>query len=219
MTMTHYSEKTVDFLWNLRLNNSREWFQEHKAEYEALMLQPTKELANALFEHLRDKYPKHDWKLHISRIYRDARRLYGRGPYKDHLWFTIYEKEQGPAFWFEIGASGYHWGTGMYDVSAEQMEHYRAAIEANPAKAERLAAAIREQDRFQLDGHLYKRPKKQMGELLDPWYNRREIGLSCGENFGGALFDPALPKLLADDYTFLMPYYDFFSTAMEIPVL
>ena len=70
--MTLYSEKTVEFLWSLRLNNSREWFRAHKAEYETLMLRPTKDLANALFEHLCDKAPQHDWKLHISRIYRDA---------------------------------------------------------------------------------------------------------------------------------------------------
>ena len=94
--MTTYSEKTVEFLWSLRLNNSREWFQAHKAEYEALMHRPTKELADALFEHLRGKYPKHDWNLHISRIYRDARRLYGRGPMNDHLWFTLWaDREEG----------------------------------------------------------------------------------------------------------------------------
>ena len=112
--MTHYSEKTVDFLWNLRLNNSREWFQEHKAEYEALMLRPTKDLGNALYEHLRDKAPAHDWKLHISRIYRDARRLFGRGPMNDHLWFSIHaDKEEGggPAFWFSFTPEG--WDCGM----------------------------------------------------------------------------------------------------------
>ena len=59
--MTCYSEQTVEFLWALRLNNSREWFQAHKEDYERLMLRPTKDLANALFDHLRDKYPKHDW--------------------------------------------------------------------------------------------------------------------------------------------------------------
>ena len=54
MTMMHYSEQTVEFLWNLRFNNTREWFQAHKAEYEALMHLPTKDLGNALYEHLRD---------------------------------------------------------------------------------------------------------------------------------------------------------------------
>ena len=36
-----------------------------------------------------EKFPKLSLNLHVSRIYRDARRLHGRGPYKDHLWFTL----------------------------------------------------------------------------------------------------------------------------------
>ncbi len=48
--MHTYSEQTVDFLWRLRLNNSREWFRDHKEEYERLMLRPTKDLANALYD-------------------------------------------------------------------------------------------------------------------------------------------------------------------------
>ena len=31
----------------------------------------------------------------VSRIYRDARRLHGRGPYKDHLWFCVERPSRG----------------------------------------------------------------------------------------------------------------------------
>lgn len=32
--------------------------------------------------------------LKTSRIYRDARRLFGRGPYKDHLWFCVRTRDK-----------------------------------------------------------------------------------------------------------------------------
>ncbi len=212
-----FSQQTADFLWALSFHNERPWFLAHKAEFEDVLWTPFRELAWDTAEELEKRFPQRQFFLHISRIYRDARRLYGRGPYRDHLWFTLHQQGRSPAFWFEIGAAGYQWGVGLYGASAEQMERYRASIDANPSKVERLAKVILEQQRFHLDGDVYKRPKKQLGKLLDPWYNRKEIGLSCGENFGGELFSPGLPQTLAEDYSFLMPYYDFFAAAFDTP--
>ena len=43
-----YTQGTVDFLWNLRFNNERGWFQEHKEEFLALVDRPTRALAAQL---------------------------------------------------------------------------------------------------------------------------------------------------------------------------
>ena len=40
-----FSPETIDFLWGIRLNNNREWFMEHKAEYQKTLYEPMKELA------------------------------------------------------------------------------------------------------------------------------------------------------------------------------
>ena len=45
-----------------------------------------KALAAQTHELMQQRFPDMDCRLHVSRIYRDARRLFGRGPYKDHLW-------------------------------------------------------------------------------------------------------------------------------------
>ena len=40
-----YTQGAVDFLWNLKFNNERPWFQAHKEEFLALVDRPTRELA------------------------------------------------------------------------------------------------------------------------------------------------------------------------------
>ena len=86
---TGYSGETLDFLWGIRFNNERSWFLAHKEEYLRCLYQPTMELGAQAQALMGEKFPKLALNLHVSRIYRDARRLHGRGPYKDHLWFTL----------------------------------------------------------------------------------------------------------------------------------
>ena len=79
-----FSQRTVDFMWGIRFNNERPWFEAHKAEYQACFLAPMKELGSQVQAALLERFPKCGLNLKVSRIYRDARRLFGRGPYKDH---------------------------------------------------------------------------------------------------------------------------------------
>ena len=123
-----FSPAAVEFLWGICLNNERGWFMEHKQDYHQFVEQPIKELGREVFDELSAAFPNTDWQLHVCRIYRDARRLFGRGPYKDHLWFSIKASTmllEGPMFWFEIGAADYSYGMGFYSASPAQMEAFR----------------------------------------------------------------------------------------------
>lgn len=210
---TGFSPETGEFLWGLAFHNERPWFLEHKQEFDKFLMEPFKALAQDTAALFRERYPDLDVQLHISRIYRDARRLHGRGPYKEHLWFSIKSWEGllcGPMFWFEIGAADYGFGMGFYSATPRQMEAYRQAVEANPARLERLAERLLAQNTFVLEGELYKHPKGDLGPLLNPWYQRKWLGLACHRDFDESLYDLALPRKLADGFQFLMPYYEYF---------
>ena len=84
-----FREETMEFLWGVRLNNERSWFLEHKTLYEEFLYRPLKELGAEVQAEMLNVQPESQFNVHVSRIYRDARRLHGRGPYKDHLWFTL----------------------------------------------------------------------------------------------------------------------------------
>lgn len=207
-----FTRQASEFYWDLMLHNERPWFMEHKADFVRLLKDPFQALAEDTLAALRQRFPERDWRLHVSRIYRDARRLHGRGPYKEQLWFTIRVGEDTPegcVFWFELSPAQYRYGVGAW-ASPAQMERWRQFVDANPAAMERLARRCAQQDRFVLDGEEYKRPKTDRGALLNPWLNRKTLDLACRADFGGALLSPELPEKLAEDFGWLMPYFELF---------
>lgn len=207
-----FSEKTGAFLWELAFNNERPWFLAHKQEFEDFVNTPFKALAAETYAELGRRLPDFEGSVHISRIYRDARRLFGRGPYKDHLWFTVWTSDvskHGPAFWFEISPSAWSYGVGFWEAGPAQMEAYRRAIDANPARFLRMAKAA-ERGGWQLLGELYKRPKALHDDpLLDTWYNRKYVGLEKSFDLGGAAYTAELPQIVAGAFIELMPLYRF----------
>ncbi len=215
MKFTGFSEKTSSFFWELAFNNEREWFLAHKQEFEDTVNTPFKALANDTMDIMASRYEALAMQLHISRIYRDARRLFGRGPYKDHLWFSIKSSKallEGPMFWFEIGAKDISWGMGFYSATADQMAAYRRAIDANPARFRRIAEEIEEEPSFRVTGEEYSKPKKIWDEddIISRWYNRKRLGVEVDNDFGPVAENAHLPELLCACYEKLMPLYEFF---------
>ena len=212
---TGYTDQTVDVFWGIRFNNDRAWFAEHKQEFQDAVMAPTKALAAELYDWFQADYPDLHLNLHISRIYRDARRLHGRGPYKEHLWFTIerpHERfESVPALYFELAPNYYSFGCGYWDAGAATMAKLRARIDNDPKPLERLARRLNK-SKFVLSGEEFKRPKGDAGKLLNPWYNRKNIAIGYDDNPEGVLFTPQLKGEVLDGFRFLMPYYQYLDT-------
>ena len=205
-----FSQQTGDFFWSLAMNNDRTWFKAHKDEFERVLNQPFRALAAQSLELMQARHPNDEWQMHVSRIYRDARRLFGRGPYKDHLWYAIQTGDHhdgGPTFWFELNGTGYSCGMGWWDPSADHAEVFRSYVDADPARFEALVRDIESQGRFRLWGDVYKRPKGDRGALLNPWYNRKNISVGIEQGYGGVMYTDALPAFVADTFDALMPLY------------
>lgn len=212
---TGFSDATIDFLWELRFHNERPWFLEHKQTFLDTLDRPMKALAADVTAALEQAHPDRKWYLHVARIYRDARRLHGRGPYKEHLWFTIerpHERfESVPALYFELAPNYYSYGCGYWDAGAATMAKLRARIDNDPKPLERLARRLNK-SKFVLSGEEFKRPKGDAGKLLNPWYNRKNIAIGYDDNPEGVLFTPQLKGEVLDGFRFLMPYYQYLDT-------
>ena len=209
-----FSRESMDFLWGIRLNNERSWFLAHKEEFHTHVESPMKELAVQVTTAMQEEFPKLGLEMKISRIYRDARRLHGRGPYKDHLWFTLRRpgasEAATPCFYFELAPNYYSIGMGCYDSTPLTMAKLRARIDRDPAPMEKLARHLNQRPEFQLYGEEYKRPKGDPGPLLYPWYNRRQIGVSADYNCEGVLFTPELADQVLEHFRYLEPLYRYF---------
>ena len=212
-----FSQGAIDFLWGIRFNNERPWFEAHKQEYQELVAAPMKELAMQIQAAMLERFPNLPLEVRVSRIYRDARRLHGRGPYKDHMWFVMHRPKDGsmgavPCFYFEIAPEYHSMGMGFYNAAPLTMAKFRARIDRDPAPVEKLARRLNRQKNFVLEGQQYARVKGDPGELLSPWYNRKNISITWDRNCEGSLFTPELADEILEGFAFLEPYFRYFDT-------
>lgn len=219
-----FTPESIAFLWGIRFNNERGWFEPRKQQYIDLLQTPLRQLGVQVQQEVARRHPERQFNLHVSRIYRDARRLHGRGPYKDHLWFVLHLPAQdttgsaAPAFYFEIAPEYYSIGMGFYSATPLTMAKFRARVDRDPKPVEKLARRLNRREDFALEGEQYRRPKGEKGPLLNPWYNRKNIAISWDRPCEGSLFEPGLSMEIADAIDFLMPYFDYFSTLDGDPV-
>ena len=54
---TGFTDETVDFMWGIRFNNERAWFEAHKEIYLTHFYQPMRELGDELYDYIAAKRP------------------------------------------------------------------------------------------------------------------------------------------------------------------
>lgn len=207
-----FRPEASDFFWELCFNNDRGWFYEHKNQFDDLIGNPLRDLAQETKGIISERFPQMNFQVHIARIWRDARRLYGRGPLKDNLWFSVKGGSSGDyaaSFYFELKPAMFSYGMGFWCAKAEQSENFRKSIDADPEAFSRLAADLASLNRYELEGPLYAKPKGDYGEIVNAWYNRKWTSACHDEDFGGVILQPEFPQLLADEFTALMPMYEY----------
>ena len=216
-----FSQKTIDFMWNLRFNNEKSWFEAHKEEYIKEFQTPMKELGREVYEQLSASFNKYGFVHKVSRIYKDARRVKGGEPYRTNLWFSIERPSEEwtstPVFWFELAPENWSYGLGYYSALAKTMAKHRARIDKNPKAFEKLIAPVDRQEEFILEGPEYSRKKEPPSPKTADWYNKKTFALIHNEPVSEELFSRKLITRLINGYTFLMPFYDYFITLDSDP--
>ena len=207
-----FSPETVDFLWGIRMNNNREWFQDHKQQYVSTLYEPMKALGKALFQPFLDKPGS---LLKVSRIYRDAR-LHHPDPYKESLWICIRQDvewwAENPCLYFEINPEGVDYGFFIWRPRTATMEDFRRRIAAEPDAFLSMIASVEAAVGQKVEAVLYKRPKPCENPDLLPYYAwRGQIGCTRHEDFSEDVFGPALADRVADFFVKLIPLYDYFN--------
>lgn len=206
-----FTPETIDFLWGVRMNNNRDWFQAHKQQYLSALYEPMKAMGQVLYEPYRDTP---GMILKVSRIYRDAR-LHHPEPYKESLWLTIRHAGEdwttAPCLFFEICPEGASYGFGIWKLTAAAMERFRQDIAVKPESFLSLIAQTQAETGCPVTADCYKRPKPCPDPRLVPFYAWRS-NICCVRELavGPALFGQQLLPQVAELFRQVMPLYRFF---------
>jgi uncharacterized protein (TIGR02453 family) len=137
-----FGRETVRFLAGLSANNRPEWFNAHRADYEAHYIEPAKDFIVAIAAPLRKLAPaiQAEPKVNgsIFRINRDIRFSKDKTPYKDHLdlWFWEGDRKRAVSgFFFRLTKDRLILGVGAHGFDAERLARYRAALAEKKSSA------------------------------------------------------------------------------------
>ena len=207
-----FTPETIDFLWGIRMNNNRDWFQAHKKQYVDTLYEPMKALGKELFEPFLEKTGNI---VKVSRIYRDQR-MHPPEPYKESLWICIRQDVEwwgeNPCLYFEINPEGVDYGFFIWKPSTATMEAFRRHITAYPEEFLNLIRSTEEAVGQSIFAEMYKRPKPTDNPALEPYFAwRGQIGCTRHIDPGDNMFGPELKHEVADFFEKLTPLYEYFN--------
>ena len=212
----------LQFLADLADNNSRDWFQPRKADYERLIKDPLASLCIALAERFEElRLPlQADPRKSPFRIYRDVRFSKDKSPYKtwqgaDFPWIDSTgddQRERGAVGgYFHFSPGDIFVGGGMWHPEKERLAAFRETVDRDPSA---VFEAI-EDDRFRsvfgtVDGERLTRnprgydkdhPYPELLRLKDVVFSRR---LSDRD-----VTSAKLPEIIANDLDAARPVLGF----------
>jgi uncharacterized protein (TIGR02453 family) len=130
-----FPKEGLDFLSSIIINNSKEWLDDHKDEYEKFIVTPNKAYVEEMGEHLQILVPN----IHaipkvnksLFRIYRDAR-FHRLDPIKERIGLIFWQGEthrmQSSSFYMQYDPFEIMVATGIRNFKSELLEVYREYI-------------------------------------------------------------------------------------------
>lgn len=151
----HFSKEALEFLTDLKSNNRRDWFDQHRKTYEVEIREPTKEFARQMSDALGQFTGRtHDAKVY--RINRDIRFSRDKTPYNAHIHisFAPQSDQASPPMWFfGLSPEKLSLGCGVFQYDKEGLTRFRSAM-AGPQGA----ALIRLAEEMQAQGQRVSAP-------------------------------------------------------------
>lgn len=213
---TGFTQTGLDFLQNVKIHNSRQWFAENRTIYDNQLVKPFRALVEELTPTMLQIDQWFETKPAIgktlSRINRDTRFSKDKSLYRDRLWLTFKRPskdwKESPCYFFEIDPEGYRYGLGYYCVPKQTMDIFRDEINQDHNKFLQVINCVKKP--FELYGESYKRPLvKDLPPKIASWYNRKDLGVIASSNQIEDLFSKNLIQKLRKSFKQLIPLYDY----------
>jgi uncharacterized protein (TIGR02453 family) len=205
---TGFPEAALDFYDDLEMDNTRSFWEAHKAVWVDHVKAPMTALTDALAEEFGT--PK------VFRPYRDVRFAKDKTPYKTHQGAFV---ATGPAcgWYVEISARGVRTGGGFYDASGPDLARVRQSIdhEATGREIQRLLQKL-EKAGFEVGGDRLK-TSPQGYDVTHPRIELlRHKSITVGRSYGfdPLIHTPALLDAVRTDWRALRPLVEWVSARL-----
>ena len=163
-----FPQEGLKFFSDLKKNNNREWFQEHKQDYIDYVQTPAQAFVEYLGAELRTflpaiRYDSHPHRGSILRIYRDIRFSKDKTPYKTHIGIHFWEgkgkKTELPGVYFYMRPEGAKLYVGLYQFPKLILLAYRNAVADDRSGGELtdILSRVRSSGKYEIGGEHYKR--------------------------------------------------------------
>jgi uncharacterized protein (TIGR02453 family) len=214
---TGFPRECVRFFLDLRGNNNKAWFDAHRPEYDAYVMEPARQFVMAMGEQLRQIAPgvhaEPEVNRSIFRIHRDTRFSKDKTPYKTNLALLFWEGDgprmECPGFYFHLEPPNLLLGLGIHIFSDALLSAYRQAVldpQLGPALAEAVQS-VSQTGIYSLGGLHYKR----VPQGYDPNHPRAGFlqynGLTVGQEtpIPEALYTPEIVATCYHHYREMSP--------------
>ena len=162
-----FSKETIEFFYNLRKNNNKDWFGRHKKEFEAYVMEPSRAFIVALGKRLRSLSPDIIAVPRVNKslfkIHRDIRFSPDKSPFKTHLGIFFWEgnrpRMECSGFYFHLEPPKLILAVGLYVFPRQLLDHYRRWI-VHPEYGKELSSLLKkilQIKGLELGGQHYKR--------------------------------------------------------------
>lgn len=149
--MTGIPAEAFEFYDHLAVDNSKEFWAQHKGEYEQFVREPLQALADVLEPDFG--------RAKLYRPYRDMRFSNDKTPYKDHQG-CYFAADNGLGWYLQVSSRGLMVAGGWYSSTAPQVKRYREHILESGAGGLRTALKGLPKAGFAIDGDQLKtRPR------------------------------------------------------------
>jgi uncharacterized protein (TIGR02453 family) len=199
---TGFPVAALDFYDDLEIDNTRSFWQAHRAVYESAVKAPMVALTGALEAEFGT--------AKVFRPYRDVRFAKDKTPYKEHQGAFV---GVGPAtgWYVEISARGVRTGAGFYEASSDRLAAYREAVDDDRSgrALQRLLAKL-EKAGWQVGGDRLKTAPR--GWTVDhpriALLRHRSLTVGRSHGFESVIHTPQVLDVVRDDWRALRPLVD-----------
>ena len=219
MEINSIAPSTLDFLTALRHNNNREWFNEHKARYQA---EHRRMIAFA--ETLRDRLSHYDklepmsGKQILFRIYRDIRFSKDKRPYKTHFAgrFKRATKWLRGGYYFHISPGESMVGGGFWGPEKEDLLRIRQELAADARPLRQIIAEPNFQETFgELRGDTVKTaPRGFSRDHPDIDLIRHKQFIVRRDFTDAEVLSPVFMDQLVESFRRMRPFFDYMSEVL-----